>query len=188
LIVGPGGLRFSYWVQMKRGLEAESLFAGLLLVLDRIGVYDVTLRDEPPGSRDAVGRLPDVLAALSSVLVVAAALYVAWLYLRGRRDKLVAAAAAVTAFVAFNKVLSPQYLTWLVPLVPAAGIAASGVLVVALVLTRLEWEQFVMSHGSVEGWGRALSGWVFARDLVLVALFVLLVLRLRAAPRSRSDP
>ena len=185
-ILGPGGLRFSYWVQLKRGLEVESLGGGILLVLDRLGLYSVTLRDQAPGSRDAVGTVANAVAVLSSLAVVAAVLYVAWVYLRGGRDRLLACAAAVTAFVAFSKVLSPQYVTWLVPLVPAAGLVASGVLVVALVLTRGEWDRFASPHGSTHQWGDVLSWWIFARDLVLVSLFALLVLKLRAGARSRS--
>ena len=185
-LLGPGGLRFSYWVQLRRGLEAESLGGGALLVLDRLGLHSVTLQDRAPGSRDAVGALANALAVVSSLVLVSAALYVAWLYLRGRRDRVLACAAAVTAFVAFNKVLSPQYITWLVPLVPAAGLVASGVLLVALVLTRLEWDRFVLPHGSVHHWGEVLSWWILARDLVLVSLFALLVLKLRAGATLRS--
>jgi uncharacterized membrane protein len=185
-VMGPGGLRFSYWVQLRRGLEIESLAGGVLLVLDRLGLHSVTLRDTAAGSRDAAGTLPDALAVVSSLVVVSAALYVAWLYLRGHRDRVLACAAAVTAFVAFNKVLSPQYLAWLVPLVPAAGLLAAGVLVVALVLTRAEWNSFVLPHGSVHHWGEVLSWWILARDLVLVALFALLVLKLRAGATLRN--
>jgi uncharacterized membrane protein len=185
-VMGPGGLRFSYWVQLRRGLETESLGGGLLLVLDRLGLHSVTLQDKAPGSRDAVGALPDALAVVSSLVVVAAALYVAWLYLRGHRDRVLACAAAVTAFVAFNKVLSPQYVVWLLPLVPAVGFVASGVLVVVLALTRAEWNRFVLPHGSVHHWGEVLSWWILARDLVLVALFVLLVLKLRAGATLRN--
>jgi uncharacterized membrane protein len=186
LVTGPGGLRFSYWVQLRRGLEIESLGGGVLLVLHRLGLHSVTLRDTAAGSRDAVGTLANALAVVSSLAVVAAVLYVAWVYLRGRRDRVLAGAAAVTAFVAFNKVLSPQYVVWLVPLVPAAGFVASGVLVVVLALTRAEWDRFVMSHGSSEHWGDVLSWWIFARDLVLVGLFVLLVLKLRVGAKPRS--
>lgn len=185
-VMGPGGLRFSYLVQLRRGLESESLGGGVLLVLDRLGLHSVTLRDKAPGSRDVVGTLPDALAVVSSLVVVSAALYVAWLYLRGHRDRVLACAAAVTAFVAFNKVLSPQYLAWLVPLVPATGFVASGVLVVALALTRAEWNRFVLPHGSVHHWGEVMSWWILGRDLVLVALFALLVLKLRAGATLRN--
>lgn len=187
-VMGPGGLRFSYWVQLKRGLEVESLGGGILLVLDRLGVHHVVLRDEAPGSRDAVGSLATAVGVISSLAVFAAVLYVAWVYLNGRRDLLLASAAAVTAFVAFNKVLSPQYVAWLVPLVPATGLAAAGVLVGALALTHLEWDRFASPHGSVHHWGEVLSWWILARDLVLVALFALLVLRLRAGATRRSHP
>ena len=185
-VLGPGGLRFSYWLQLKRGLEVESLAGGVLLVLDRLGLHSVALRDEAPGSRDAVGSLPSALAAVSSLVLVTAVLYVAWLCLRGHRDRLVAAAAAVTAFVAFNKVLSPQYTAWLVPLVPAAGLAASAVLVVVLALTHAEFNRFAESHGSIEHWGQVLSWWILVRDLALVALFAVLVVKLRAGARPRS--
>ncbi len=185
-VMGPGGLRFSYWVQLRRGLESESLGGGVLLVLDRLGLHSVTLRDTAAGSRDVAGKLADALAVVSSLVLVSAALYVAWLYLRGHRDRVLACAAAVTAFVAFNKVLSPQYLTWLVPLVPATGLVTSGVLVVALVLTRAEWNRFVLPHGFVHHWGEVLSWWILARDLVLVSLFALLVLKLRAGATRRS--
>jgi hypothetical protein len=185
-VLGPGGLRFSYWLQLKRGLEVESLAGGVLLVLDRLGLHSVALRDEAPGSRDAVGSLPAALAAVSSLVLVTAVLYVAWLYLRGHRDRLVAAGAAVTAFVAFNKVLSPQYTAWLVPLVPAAGLAASAVLVVVLALTHAEFNRFAESHGSVEHWGQVLSWWILVRDLALVGLFAVLVVKLRAGARPRS--
>jgi uncharacterized membrane protein len=187
-IMGPGGLRFSYWVQVKRGLESESLGGGILLVLDRLGLYSATLRDKAPGSRDAVGALPDALAVLSSLAIIAAVAAVTLLYLRGRRDLLRAAAAAVTAFVAFNKVLSPQYMAWLMPLVPATGIIEAGVLAAAFSLTHAEFDRFSEAHGSIEHWGQVLSWWIFARDLVLVALFALLAVRLRPGPRSRSLP
>jgi uncharacterized membrane protein len=186
VIVGPGGLRFSYWLQLKRGLEVESLAGGVLLVLDRLGIHQVTLRDKAPGSKDAVGTLANALATLSSLVVIATVLLVAWLYLRRRRNLLLGAGAAVTAFVAFGKVLSPQYVAWLVPLVPAAGIDAAAALVVVLALTRAEWTRFAHGLSDNDRWGHVLSWWVLGRDLALVGLYLLLVLKLWAAPRLRS--
>jgi hypothetical protein len=167
VLTGPGGVRFSYWLQIKRGLESESLGAGILLVLHRLGLVGVTLKDEAPGSRDLVGTLPGLVAALSTLALVAS---IAWLARRYRGDRLATAAAAVTAFVTFDKVLSPQYLTWLVPLVPAAGVECAVLLAVALLLTRLEWERFIRPHGTTEHWGDVLAWWVFARNAALVML------------------
>ena len=185
-VMGPGGLRFSYWLQVRRDLESESLGGGILLVLDRLGIHSATLRDQAPGSRDVVGGLAAAVGVISTLLVIAAIALVTWLYIRGGRDRVVACAAAVAGFVAFAKVLSPQYLTWLVPLVPAAGIAEAGTLAVALVLTHLEWDRFVDAHGSVDSWGRVLGPWILVRDLVLVGLFALLAFRLRAEATLRS--
>jgi Glycosyltransferase family 87 len=167
VVIGPGGVRFSYWLQVKRGLESESLGGGILLVLHRLGVLHVRLKDEAPGSRDLVGTLPDLVAALSTLALLAA---IVLLCRRYRGDRLVTAAAAVTAFVTFDKVLSPQYVSWLVPLVPAVSLESAVLLAVVLVLTRLEWERFVKPHGSVEHWGDVLAWWILARDLALVTL------------------
>ena len=105
------------------------------------------------------------------------------------RERLVRySAAAVVAFVALGKVLSPQFLIWLIPLVPLVrgrrGLAASGVLAAALVLTQL-WFPY-------RYWDLALrfdepASWlVLARDLVLVALLLVLIepSRSRAPPRT----
>jgi uncharacterized membrane protein len=180
-ILGPGGLRFSYWVQIKRGLEVESLGGALLLAL-----RDAHLAAKPPGSTDVVGGLAGAVATLSSLAALAAVLLVAWLYLRRRQDPFVAASAAVLGFIAFGKVFSPQYVDWLVPLVPAAGAVASAVLLGVLALTHVVFDRFHEPGGpNGEQYKAALTWWVVARDLVVVALYALLVLRLRR-PASRS--
>jgi uncharacterized membrane protein len=190
-IAGPGGLRFSYWVQLKRGLEVESLGGSILLVLDRLGVRQAVLRDTAPGSKDVVGTLANAVGTLSSLVLIAAVLVVAWLYLRRRRSPLLGAAAAVTAFVAFSKVFSPQFVAWLAPLVPGAGYVASGLVLVILLLTRVVFQHFVTGQATVEQWARSLAWWVFARDLAVVALFGLLagrlaIVRSTAGSRSRT--
>lgn len=190
-IAGPGGLRFSYWVQVKRGLEVESLGGSVLLVLDRLGLRHVVLRDEAPGSKDAVGTIAKAIGTLSTLVLVAAVLLVAWLYLKRRRSLFLAAAASITAFVAFNKVFSPQFVDWLVPLVPGAGYLASIVLIGVLLLTRVEFQHFITGQRTNEEWAHSLTWWVFTRDVLVVVLFGVLAgrlaLRSREGSRSRSD-
>jgi hypothetical protein len=184
-VAGPGGLRFSYWVQLKRGLEVESLGGAILLLLDRIGVHHSTLVAR--FSTDVGGQLADIIATLTSLVALAAVLLVAWIYYRRRGEPLVAAAAAVVAFVAFGKVFSPQYVDWLVPLVPAAGAVASAGLIAILALTHVVFDRFHDPGGpGGEHYKAALAWWVIARDFLLVGLYVFLVLRLRRRPAASS--
>jgi hypothetical protein len=100
-------------------------------------------------------------------------------------------AAAVVGYVAFGKILSPQYLIWLVPVVLLVDeLLPAALLGVALVLTHV-W--FPDRYENVVSFG-ALGWLVFARDQTLVALFAVLlrpaaalaVARLRAPQRVPS--
>jgi Glycosyltransferase family 87 len=190
LLVAFGGLGNSYWTQATRCLQIESLGASWLLTAEQLGAYEATPGGCSPGSIDLDGTLPDFVAAVSSLVQVAAVALVALAYLRGPedRERLVAAfAAAVAAFVVFAKVLSPQFLVWLVPLVPLVGglrgRIATGIFLVALLLTQIEL------HGYV---GVTIADWavwvLLARNLLLVALFFVLVSCLGPLGRTVRAP
>jgi uncharacterized membrane protein len=166
-ILGPGGLRFSYTQQLKRGLELNSLGSSLLLLTGHRH-----LANEPPGSLNVVGGTGRAVAALSTVFVLAAIAAATFAYLR-RRPLVATVAAAVVGFVAFDKVFSAQYVDWLVPLAPLAGLGASAVTVVVLVLTRL-----VFSHRSALADQHDVP-LLLARNLCVVALFFVLLLPAR---------
>jgi hypothetical protein len=95
-------------------------------------------------------------------------------------------AAAVCAFVAFDKVLSPQYLLWLIPLVPLVrgrrGLLATALLTVACVLTQVWFPQRYFAYAT----DFHLAWVILLRDLVLVVLFATLVTPRRARARPRT--
>jgi uncharacterized membrane protein len=164
LALGPGGLRFSYTVQIERGLELNSLGASILLAL-----HHRTLVNQAPGSLNVVGGEARAVAAVSTVLVVAAIAAAAWGYARGRLSFVTACAAAVAGFVAFDKVFSAQYVEWLAPLAPLAGAVAAALTVVVLASTHA-----VFSHRVALSQQRDVA-WLLARNGVAVVLAVWLL-------------
>ena len=166
LLLGPGGLRFSYTVQVQRGLELNSLGASILMA-----VRKQTLESRPPGSLDVVGGTAHTVAVVSTVLVLAAIAAAAVLYARRRLSFLTACAAAVAGFVAFDKVFSAQYVEWLAPLAPLGGIVSAAVTGVVLVLTHV-----VFSHRSALAEQR--DCWMLLlRNVTVVALSAVLLAR-----------
>ncbi len=181
--LSPGGVRDSLDAQLGRGLHAESLGASVLLAGDRLGVYDahVVRRLHPATTRDLVGGLPHALGYATSALAVAAVVAV-WLGYSRRRDLCAAFAAAVAGVLAFAKVLSPQYLVWLIPLVPLDGAVAVALLVLALALAQ-SW-YFHYPRLWAVGW----PVWpLLARNLVLVALYALLLRKTSTPSRSKTS-
>jgi hypothetical protein len=179
-VLAPGGVGYSLWTQAKRHLQIESLGSSALLALDKLHVYHAHWIFGKPGSIDLAGTLPDVIGTLSTLVSLALVLLVLWAYRRGPDDdrRLVTAfAAALAAFTIFGKVLSPQYLTWIVPFVPLAagrrGVYAAVTLVGALALTQ------PYSYGGTLRFFDWTVWALLARNALLVATFVLLYRALR---------
>jgi 8-oxo-dGTP pyrophosphatase MutT (NUDIX family) len=179
VVLGPAGVWESVERQVSRPLQLESLGASVLLAAHHAFGLDVTVRSSH-GSQNLVGTLPDVLAALQSLATIAI-LALIWLAFAREpldRERLVRlSAAAVCTLVALGKVASPQFLLWLVPLVPLVrgrrGLAATGLLGVTLVLTQIwfpyRYWDLVFDLDRVASWT------VLGRDLVLLALLGVLV-------------
>jgi uncharacterized membrane protein len=191
LIVAPHGLWESVARQTTRPLQIESLASAVLLAAHQAGGLTITM-ESSHGSQNLVGSLPHALGIASTALlvVVLLAIWVASVHGPATPDRLVRfAAASLVAFVALSKVLSPQFLIWLIPLVPLVrgrrGLAGSALLGVALLLTQL-W--FPIRYWDLALGFEAFPSWlVLARDLVLVALLaVLLVPTAREPGPARS--
>jgi Glycosyltransferase family 87 len=179
LVLAPVDVLDSMWSQARRPLQIESLGSALLLAAHHTFGLDLTMKSSS-GSQNLEGTLPDALAVAHGLLQLAVlvTLWVAFARGPATRERLVRySAGVVVAFVALGKVLSPQFLIWLVPLVPLVrgrrGLVASGLLAVALVLTQL-WFPYRYWDLAL-GFDEAASWLVLARDLVLLALLVVLV-------------
>jgi uncharacterized membrane protein len=186
--VSPGGVWDSLHRQADRPLQIESLGSSFLLVAHQLGAWTVHL-NLSHGSQNQGGSFAAALAVILSIVqaAVVIALWIAFARGPATQERLVRyVAACVAAFVAFGKVLSPQFLIWLLPLVPLVrgrrGLVASALLALALVLTQL-W--FPYRYWRLALHQDAIASWlVLARDLVLVALVAVLATPRREPARS----
>jgi hypothetical protein len=177
-VLSPAGVQASFHAQIARPLQLESLGGAVLIALHHLAgtsLHVVTTY----GSQNLEGtgaHAAEVATTVAGVLALAAV----WaLYARRPADGerlVVHAAAAVAAALAFGKVFSPQFLIWLVPLVPLVrgrrGIAAGALLAAALVLTQLWFPQHYWPLAN--GFAQRESWLLLARDLAVVALAALL--------------
>jgi uncharacterized membrane protein len=189
VVLAPGGVWHSISVQLGRPLQVESLGAALLLVAHN--VFGFALSGETShGSQNVAGTAADVLGVVTTVAQAAALVWIWWAFARGPATALAlvrSSAAAVCAFVAFGKVLSPQFLIWLIPVVPLVrgrrGLWAGGLLLAALVSTQI-WFPFRYFRLALD-FEAGLSWLLLARDLMLVALALLLAWPPHTWRRSR---
>ncbi len=191
VILSPDGVWQSLSVQLTRPLQVESVGSALLLVGHHVFGLGVT-GETSHGSQNLAGDAADWLAVFSTVLQAGVLIWIWAAFARGRGDAeaLVRSTAAVLcAFIAFGKVLSPQFMIWLIPIVPLVrgrrGLGAGALLGVALVLTQI-WFPFRYFRLALD-FEVGLSWLLLARDLTLVALVTVLVVTMRRTTATRRE-
>jgi hypothetical protein len=178
LLLAREGLTKSFTYQANRGLQVESLAASILL---KLGWVRRTTFDY--GAIEVRGRGVEFASSLSLPLTALLLLVTALvMYREYRRGRLGVehypryAAALILAYVLGSRVLSPQYMLWLLPLVPLVGkrsmkIGISAVFLAACGTTRLmliHYQELVFLRFP----GPDL---LLARNLLLVLLWALLL-------------
>lgn len=170
-----------------RPLQTESVAASILYPLSAIGLFDARIqlfRDNSFGSDNLVGPFPDAVADVLLPLMVVSilVLYAVCLHRRQRfasdgiRAVVLAIALALFLFLTVNKVLSAQYLLWMVPFLvylvmeshPSEGSMRLAVLSVAVcLLTQLFFTYNAgWCNGDINGLGMML---ILLRNVVLLA-------------------
>jgi hypothetical protein len=129
---------------LDRPVQIESSAASVLELIGGSHVTGDPVLHDDFKSNGLDGGAADVVAALSTLaLLISAALILRLAARRPTRDGLALAALAITlAFVVFSKVLSPQYVVWLLPLAAVAaghGYRLAPALVAVASLTTQLW-------------------------------------------------
>jgi hypothetical protein len=205
-IVSPSDTGSALAVQLRGGLQIETLASSVLVMAGHaIEVGGAFGFPAPPrfsthGAGSGLNRsdLAGPGVAETKVLMnalLAASLCLLWLgAIRSRRDPredlLRFAAATVALVLVLGTVLSPQYLVWLVPLVPLVagkrGVLAMLLFAVAAALTNI-WipdHYFEFQDSLLAGQGTLL----LARNLALLAIAAVLLVpdELQALKRPRA--
>jgi hypothetical protein len=190
LLLAPGGVLDSVGRQLGRPLQIESLGAGVLMGLHHAFGTGLDWASGS-GSQNLTGIGAGTLAVLLGIAQVVAVVLVWIAFARGAAtpERVVrCAAASVVAFVALSKVLSPQFLVWLVLLVPLVGgprrRAALALTGAACALTAVwfparYWE-LVLEFDPLASW------LVLLRGLTLLALLAALTWPATEHERARS--
>jgi hypothetical protein len=179
VILSPSGTWNLAQYHLDRPLQLESTGASYLLGLHALADIPITVKSSF-GSQGIDGAGPSVISAISTVALAVIVIGVAWtLWVGLRRARppgdarlmVAACAATIAALLVCGKVLSPQFLVWLVPLgfVVAGryGPAAFG-LTVAAMLTTLAY--FPHSYWDLVALDSGPIGILVARNALLIAL------------------
>jgi hypothetical protein len=179
LLLGGDSFAGSFAYHADRGLQVESLMASVLMKLGWVSgvVFEY-------GAFEARGRGVDLASSLSlpvtAVLLLVTASLTYRAYHRGRLgDRAFPryAAALILAFMLGSKVLSPQYVIWLLPLVPLSAGGASGLVLSTVFLAACSTTTLVFPTHYDDLLNLRFPGphLLLTRNLLLVVLWVLLL-------------
>jgi len=135
VFLSPSGFLHSFTYQTERGLQLESTYASLLLVGKALGLTSLSIVNSF-GSEGIISPMANLMAQISPFLIFFSLITIYWLYDQEQRgntsikskigplNSLDAARIvkysnlAILVFIITNKVVSPQYIIWLYPLIP----------------------------------------------------------------------
>jgi hypothetical protein len=190
LLLASEGLFKSFVYQADRGLQVESLAASVLLKLGLVGRVGFG-----HGAFEVRGRGVDLASSLSfPITAVLLVITTFMMYREYRLGRLGVeqypryAAALILAYMLGSPVLSPQFMLWLLPLVPLVGrrlvkIAISAVFLAACGATRL----LLLHYSDLLELRFPGPDLLFARNLLLVLLWVLLLCMLERTSQQQPQ-
>jgi hypothetical protein len=185
-VLSPGGVLSSLREQADRPLQVESSAAAALLGAHQLLSVPIGITFSH-WTVNLGGRSSQAAAVATILAEIAVLVHVWWRFSRRRQsdEAFLRAVAAVTlTFVVLGKVFSPQYLLWLIPLVPLVGgslaLFGSVSLGVSIVLTRAYFPRYWSDLIGL----KALPTWLLvSRDAVLLGLLAALI---RSAAASQG--
>ncbi len=181
-VLSWSGTWYAAAYNLRRPPQVESVIASLFLAAHTVGGMHVPIVLSY-GSINIAGHRPHLLANAFSVALVALVLVIAvrcaQLLARAHPTRatevlMCGAAATMVCLTVTGKVLSPQYMVWLLPVIPlVAGRywrAATATFVAVLILTQMEFPNYYWDMVALH---RTEIAILVARNVLLIALLVL---------------
>jgi len=193
LIIAPRGIWHIFAYHLDRPLQIESVLGTPLFIAHGLGHLWIDIATDY-GSQSIAASGATTMVRLSSPLTLLALLIVYGLVVRRRahlraapHDLPLVVLAVILAFLAFGKVLSPQFLIWILPVAAlvliedplTGGLALATVFLTQVEFPRLYWD-LVYLRGPA--WGV-----VAARNVLLLITFGVTLWRLWRLPAAGAS-
>jgi hypothetical protein len=198
LLTSPAGLANAFLYHVERPLQIESSWSSPILLYSKLTGYPAYIMNSY-GSHNVYSTASDTLVMISGPLTAVVLLAGYWIFWRrsGKEGNglphisgnmiIRFSVIAITTFIVGGKVLSPQFLIWLIPLVPlvvgADRIVIAGIFESVLLITQFEfpysyWQLYTLQPYMVVT--------VAVRNLLLIVLLGMLVAALGSHHRAPS--
>ena len=196
-LIAPSGLWDSVSYHLDRPLQLESTGAAYLMAMRLLAGIPLAV-DTSFGSQGLQGEAPDLMALISTIVLVVLVLAIALTVQRllvtqpPSADSAIfvaGIAATAVALLVAGKVLSPQFLVWIVPAAvlvrgrfgwPSAVVVTLSLLLTQAYFPRAYWQLVALQQPEM--------GLLVLRDAVLIVLLALVWPRPRMEERLRDDP
>lgn len=188
LLASSDGVIHAMTEAFDRQLQIETIGASLLVIVHGLNGLPL-VPSVAGGSNNLIGALPGMAIAIQSI-ALGLLLLIAWVrFVRGpgdARSLVLAAAAAVCLYVGLGRVVSDQYVIWLIPVVAMVpgGSGRIAAVWLAIILAASNWIYPNAYPAYVERWDPGVAAVVLARVLAIAILGIFLAWR--AGSRSRS--
>jgi hypothetical protein len=180
-LLNPGGWLGPFVYNGERPLQVESVPASLLWLSGLLGLS--VAPDHSFHSYNLVGSASGVLSLLADAGLVLGGLWVYWQQLNGRLSFGRAVTLCLLVVVCTDRVFSPQYLMWVIPMVAITEQDFDGVWLAICALTTLIFP-YAYDFAGLHGTGTPASYPVFFPALIALRNALLVLAAARFARRS----
>jgi len=183
LVASPVGVWHVFSYHLERPLQIESVLGTPMMIAGSLGWTPFEIGFSH-GSHQLIATGAGLAADLSGPLTAAAVLGVYWLLWRRRgvlratpEEQPLAVLALLLALMAFGKVLSPQYVIWILPPLALVAVRDRTVAVLGAVVLLLTQIEFPGLYGDLLRQETEALTIVIVRNIALLVLFGVVALR-----------